>query len=163
MGAAPICPAAAAVELPIGAEVVEDDEAAFQEIRAQTGRLLVVHGPEPRLREIGNRILAQLRVVEREHAAFVDMRIQVADFLQDSRQIELGTSGGGIQVGVDPAASLTVSASTSGGGVRIDGLPFAPQSQSQSSARGTINSGAGRLRAETSGGGIALQAAAPPN
>jgi hypothetical protein len=86
-----VCPAAAAVELPIGAEVVEDDEAAFQEIRAQTGRLLVVQGPEPRLREIGNRILAQLRIVEPEHAAFVDMRIQIADFLQDSRQIELGT------------------------------------------------------------------------
>jgi hypothetical protein len=80
-----------------------------------------------------------------------------------AREIELGTSGGGIQVGVDPAASLAVSAATSGGGVRIDGLPFTPQSQSGSSARGTINSGAGRLRAETSGGSIVVQAAAPPN
>ena len=80
-----------------------------------------------------------------------------------AREIDLGTSGGGIRIGVDPAASLAVSASTSGGGVRIDGLPFTPQSQTRSSARGTINSGAGRLRAETSGGGIVVQAASPPN
>ena len=80
-----------------------------------------------------------------------------------AREIDLGTSGGGIRVGVDPAASFAVSANTSGGGVRIDGLRFTAESQSQSSARGTINSGAGRLRAETSGGGIVVQAATPPN
>ena len=79
-----------------------------------------------------------------------------------ARQVELDTSGGGIRVGVDPAASLAVSAATSGGGVRIEGLPFAAQSQSRSSARGTINAGDGRLRAETSGGSIIVQAAAAP-
>jgi hypothetical protein len=80
-----------------------------------------------------------------------------------ARQIELETSGGGITIGVDPAASLSVRAATSGGGVRIEGLPFTAEAQSRSSAQGTINDGAGRLRAETSGGGIVLRAAAPPN
>ncbi len=80
-----------------------------------------------------------------------------------AREIELDTSGGGIRVGVDPAASLALSASTSGGGVRIGGLAFTAQSQSRSSAQGTINGGAGRLRAETSGGGIVIQAASAPS
>jgi hypothetical protein len=80
-----------------------------------------------------------------------------------ARQIELGTSGGGIRVGVDPAASLAITASTSGGGVHIDGLPFRAESHSRSRARGTINGGAGRLQAETSGGSIDVRAATAPN
>jgi hypothetical protein len=79
-----------------------------------------------------------------------------------ARDVALGTSGGGIRVGVDPAASLAVDASTSGGGVRIDGLPFTARSMSRSSAQGSINAGAGRLRAGTSGGGITVQAATAP-
>jgi len=79
-----------------------------------------------------------------------------------ARQVDLDTSGGGIRVGVDPVASLALSASTSGGGVRIDGLPFTAQAMSRSRAHGTINGGTGRLRAETSGGGIVIQAAAAP-
>jgi len=79
-----------------------------------------------------------------------------------ARRITLDTSGGGIRVGVDPAASLDVSAATSGGGVRIEGLPFAAESRERSRARGTINGGAGQLHAETSGGSIVVQAAAPP-
>jgi hypothetical protein len=75
-----------------------------------------------------------------------------------AREVDLDTSGGSIRVGVDPAASLTVSAATSGGGVRVEGLPFTAESRGRSSARGTINDGAGHLRARTSGGSIVVRA-----
>jgi Toastrack DUF4097 len=77
------------------------------------------------------------------------------------RLVDLDTSGGGIRVGVDPGASLALSAETSGGGVRVEGLPFSGDDVGRSHARGTINGGAGRLRASTSGGGVTIAAARP--
>jgi hypothetical protein len=79
-----------------------------------------------------------------------------------AHDIDLDTSGGGIRVGIDPAASLAVSAGTSGGSVRIEGLTLDGRSIGRSHASGTINGGAGRLDASTSGGSIRLRAAADP-
>ena len=78
-----------------------------------------------------------------------------------ARLVDLDTSGGGIDIGVDRDASLRLAADTSGGGVSIDGLPFAGGDIRRSHAHGTINGGAGSLRASTSGGSIRIRAATP--
>ena len=80
-----------------------------------------------------------------------------------ARDVVLTTSGGSIRVGVDPKASFAVDAGTSGGSVRVEDLPFEVLSQGRSHANGTINGGANRLRASTSGGGISIRGAGGPN
>jgi hypothetical protein len=85
------------------------------------------------------------------------------DYLGPSaRDVVLATSGGSIRVGVDPAASVALDAGTSGGSVRIEDLPLESLSQGRSHASGTINGGANRLRASTSGGGITIRAVQDP-
>jgi hypothetical protein len=76
-----------------------------------------------------------------------------------ARLVDLDTSGGGIEVGVDPAASLRLAADTSGGGVSVDGLPLSGGEIRRSHAHGTINGGAGSLRANTSGGSVRIHSA----
>jgi hypothetical protein len=57
---------------------------------------------------------------------------------------------------------LTFSAATSGGSVHVEGLPVDPGSRHRARVSGTLNGGAGRLRANTSGGGITLRVADDP-
>jgi hypothetical protein len=77
-----------------------------------------------------------------------------------ARTVGLDTSGGSIRVGVDPRASLRITADTSGGGVSVEGLPFTQRVHERQRIAGTLNDGAGTLRAHTSGGSIRIGAAA---
>src|SRR5262245_39758154 len=65
------------------AEVVENDEAAFLEIRAEALGFLVGRHPVARLDHVGDRIVEQLRIVERQDVRPVDPRVHVRDLLQD--------------------------------------------------------------------------------
>lgn len=79
-----------------------------------------------------------------------------------SREIALGTSGGGIRVGIDPSAALTVSVDSSGGRVSVDGLAFDGVAE-RSHASGTLNGGgAGRLRVSTGGGRVTVTGSTDP-
>jgi DUF4097 and DUF4098 domain-containing protein YvlB len=71
---------------------------------------------------------------------------------------ELETSGGSIEVAIDPSANLNLDASTSGGSVHSD-LPVRMVGTiSHSSMHGTIGSGGEELRLHTSGGSIHIRA-----
>src|SRR5207244_11185829 len=74
----------------VAAEIVEDDEAALQQVRAERGSLFVVHRPEARLGHVRDWVLAQVRVVEGQNVALLDVRIEVADLVEDFRQVPLG-------------------------------------------------------------------------
>jgi hypothetical protein len=76
--------------------------------------------------------------------------------------VVLQTSGGSIRVGLDPVGSFALDAGTSGGSVRIEDLPFDALSHGRSHANGTINGGANRLRASTSGGSVTIHAVGDP-
>ncbi len=77
--------------------------------------------------------------------------------------VNLDTSGGSIHVGVDPAAKLDVVGDTSGGRVRMDGFAdFTVHKKDSDHVSGKLNGGGGRLRADTSGGGIRIAPAAQP-
>lgn len=70
---------------------------------------------------------------------------------------DLETSGGSIEVAVDPSASLEVEATTSGGGVSSD-LPIRVVGKiSTTNLRGTLGSGGELLRLHTSGGNIHIR------
>ncbi len=70
----------------------------------------------------------------------------------------LETSGGSIDVAIDPSANLNLDASTSGGSVHSD-LPVRMVGTiSHSSMHGTIGSGGEELRLHTSGGSIHIRA-----
>jgi hypothetical protein len=75
-----------------------------------------------------------------------------------ARSVGLDTSGGSINVGVDPRASLTISADTSGGRVSVEGLDLTQVVRERQRIAGTVNDGAGTLRAHTSGGSIRIEA-----
>jgi Toastrack DUF4097 len=69
---------------------------------------------------------------------------------------DIDSSGGGVSVTVDPAASLDVDASSSGGPVRCD-LPVTIQGAvSRDSLHGKLNGGGALLRLRSSGGGISI-------
>lgn len=72
---------------------------------------------------------------------------------------DLETSGGRVTAAVDPRAALSIDASTSGGGVRSD-LALTTRSFSRNAVRGDLNGGGPPLRLRTSGGPIAIEAAA---
>ena len=97
------------------------------------------------------------RVLGRLNADTSGGGINVGYVGPSARDVVLTTSGGSIRVGVDPKASLAVDAGTSGGSVRVEDLPFDVLSHGRSHANGTINGGANRLRASTSGGGISIR------
>jgi hypothetical protein len=96
------------------------------------------------------------RVLGRLNADTSGGGINVGYVGPSARDVVLSTSGGSIRVGVDRKASLAVDAGTSGGSVRVEDLPFDVMSHGRSHANGTINGGANRLRASTSGGGISI-------
>lgn len=75
--------------------------------------------------------------------------------------VNVDTSGGSIRVAVDPAAKLDIVADTSGGGVHVDGFEhFDVLKKERSHLSGRLNGGGGRLRADTSGGSIRINAVA---
>ncbi len=71
------------------AEVVDDDEAALLQVRAQARRLLVGHDPGAGLAHVRDRVLEQLRIVERQDVRFVRVRVQVAQLVQDLHEMLL--------------------------------------------------------------------------
>lgn len=85
--------------------------------------------------------------------------ITVGQIGDSARDVDLATSGGSIRIGIVPTAHLRIDASTSGGHVSADALPLVTTTRSRSHIIGTLNSGAGRLRASTSGGSVRLYAA----
>jgi hypothetical protein len=76
----------------------------------------------------------------------------------DSSGGVLDTSGGGIDVKIDPAANLDIDASTSGGGVHAD-LPLRVSGNfSRDNLHGSLGTGGATLRMHTSGGSIRIGA-----
>src|SRR5439155_293343 len=71
------------------AEVVEDHEATLQQVRTKVGRLLVRHEPAARLGHVGERILEQVRIVERKDVALLRVRRQIADLVHDLHEVPL--------------------------------------------------------------------------
>jgi DUF4097 and DUF4098 domain-containing protein YvlB len=70
----------------------------------------------------------------------------------------LETSGGSIEVAIDPSANLNLDASTSGGSVRSDLPVRVVGTVSHSSMHGSIGAGGEELRLHTSGGSIHIRA-----
>jgi DUF4097 and DUF4098 domain-containing protein YvlB len=70
----------------------------------------------------------------------------------------LETSGGSIEVAIDPSANLNLDASTSGGSVHSDLPVRVVGTISHSSLHGSIGSGGEELRLHTSGGSINIHA-----
>ncbi len=70
----------------------------------------------------------------------------------------LETSGGSIDVAIDPSANLNLDASTSGGSVHSDVPVRVVGTVSHSSMHGSIGSGGEELRLHTSGGSIHIRA-----
>jgi hypothetical protein len=69
---------------------------------------------------------------------------------------DIESSGGGVEIRVDPAVALDVDASTSGGSVSCD-LPVTVQGKvSRHSLRGMLHGGGQRLHVRSSGGGIRI-------
>jgi hypothetical protein len=69
---------------------------------------------------------------------------------------DIGSSGGGVEVRVDPAVGLDVDAATSGGSVSCD-LPVTVQGKiSRHSLHGVLHGGGERLHVRSSGGGIRI-------
>jgi hypothetical protein len=82
------------------------------------------------------------------------------DFIgPNATDVSVHTSGGGIQIGIDPAAKLSIDASTSGGSVNVDGLNLTATTIGRAQLMGLLNGGGGRLSAATSGGSVRLRAA----
>jgi DUF4097 and DUF4098 domain-containing protein YvlB len=70
----------------------------------------------------------------------------------------LESSGGSIEVAIDPSANLDLDASTSGGSVSSDLPVRVVGTVSHSSMHGSIGSGGEELRLHTSGGSIHIHA-----
>ena len=68
----------------------------------------------------------------------------------------LETSGGGITIGLDPTAKLTIDASSSGGGVSCDLPVTVVGDRERTELKGDLNGGGALLHVRTSGGGIRI-------
>src|SRR5437899_1398543 len=73
----------------ISAKVVDDDEAALLQIRAKRRRFIVGDVPAARLAEVDDGVLEELGIVERHHVGLVDVRLQVADLVEDLHHVPL--------------------------------------------------------------------------
>src|SRR6185503_19427520 len=62
-------------------------EAALLQVVAQSRRFLVREHPLPRLAQVGDRILEQLRVVEGEDVGLLRVRVQVAELVDDLHEV----------------------------------------------------------------------------
>lgn len=70
----------------------------------------------------------------------------------------VGSSGGGVEIRLDPGAALDIDAVASGGGVRSD-LPITVQGKmKRDSLRGKLNGGGPLLELHSSGGGVTIAA-----
>ena len=78
--------------LPLGVavEVVEDDEAAFEEIGAQVRGLGLVGRPVAGLGHVDDGILEDARIVEIEDVAAVQMDAHVGDVVEDGGEVPIG-------------------------------------------------------------------------
>lgn len=76
----------------------------------------------------------------------------------NARGGDIDSSGGGVEVRIDPAVGLDLDAATSGGSVACD-LPLTVQGKmSRHSLRGVLHGGGERLHVRSSGGGIRIVA-----
>src|SRR3989441_1174133 len=73
-----------------GFVIVDDYEAAFLDVGAQRRGLAVRERPPADLDDVRDRILEQLRIIEREDVRIVCMRPEVADVVHDPHQVLLG-------------------------------------------------------------------------
>src|SRR5262249_48873542 len=71
-------------------EVVEDDEASLLKVRPEAKRLLVGHRPEAGLAHVGDRVLEELRVVEREDVRTLGIRADRGQRGEDLREMLFG-------------------------------------------------------------------------
>ena len=108
-----VVPVAGAVQAGLRfAEVVENDEPALFQIGAEALGFLVGHRPEARLRHVGDRIVEQLRIVERQDVRAVEARLDVGDLLQDLREVDLAA-----RIVVRPLRPAASAAEPTAGGV----------------------------------------------
>src|SRR4051812_3986825 len=70
-------------------EVVEDEEAALEQVGAQSGRLLVGQGPEARLAHVGHGVLEELGIVEGQDVAALLVRIERGQLLEHLHEVGL--------------------------------------------------------------------------
>src|SRR5580765_6189703 len=92
-------PALAGAAVAVVTEVVEDEEAALFQVRREPFRFLVGHRPETGLRHVGDRVVHQHRVVQREHVAAVRMRMKVGHFIHDLHQVRFGLAAPAERIG----------------------------------------------------------------
>ena len=71
-------------------EILEHGEATLQQISAERARLDLGHRPEAGLPHEGDRILEQIRIVEREDATAVDVDVEIGELVQDLREMLFG-------------------------------------------------------------------------
>ena len=84
--------------------------------------------------------------------------VSVAFAAGNDRGGDIDSSGGGVDVEIDPRVSLSLDASASGGSVHCD-LPVTVQGRlSRSSVHGHLNGGGAALRVSSSGGGVRIGA-----
>jgi len=77
----------------------------------------------------------------------------------NASDVNCDTSGGSIHIGVDPEGNFDLDADTSGGRVNVQGLSIDVHKKSRTHVSGKVNAGGARLRADTSGGSITIEAA----
>jgi hypothetical protein len=136
------------------ADLLADTHGGSIDVESGRGRLVLSTGG-------GNvRIRRALGSIQ---AATSGGRIVVGYVAPGVHDIDLGSAGGSIDVGIDPAARLTLLTSASGGGIRVDGLSLEADDAQHSLVEGTLNGGqGGRVRAITGGGSITVHAASDP-
>src|SRR6185503_1251479 len=71
-------------------EVLEYGKAALHQIRAEGCGLAIRQVPKTRLPHEGDRIVEQLRIVQRENQAVFSMRVEQRQLLEDHREMTLG-------------------------------------------------------------------------
>jgi hypothetical protein len=77
-------------ELPWASEVVDDEEAAFEQVVAQAPDLLLRRSPRPDLDDVGDGVLEEARVVEREDVRTVGEGTDERRLVDDSQEVVLG-------------------------------------------------------------------------
>jgi hypothetical protein len=80
-----------------GFKVIDEQEAALLQIRTQAGRLTIGHGPPADFDDVGDRILEEFRIVERDGVDLVLVGADEADLVHDLHQVALGE-----RIAVDP-------------------------------------------------------------
>ena len=85
-------------------EVLEHREAALQQVGAERLRLAIGEVPETGLPHVGDRILEQLGIVERQNQAAVGADVERGQRLEDAGQVLLGARVVVIPRGAEPAA-----------------------------------------------------------